>query len=128
MTAKPCWSAAADPERNLIQVSYLGRVDPAGMAECAAKILTLLPGLRPGFTVLTDLSGLEAMELDCVTPLTRMMDQFRARGVATVVRVIPDPARDIGLNILALTHYRGGVAVLTCTTRAEAEQRLPPKP
>ena len=65
------------------------------------------------------------MELDCVDSLTRVMECFKSSGVGTVVRVIPDPAKDIGFNILSITHYRRGVKVITCETLAEAERVLP---
>jgi hypothetical protein len=37
-----------------------------------------------------------------------------------VVRIIPDPSKDIGLNILSIVHYRGTVQVITCETALEA--------
>ena len=73
---------------------------------------------------MTDLSDLDAMELDCVDSLTRMMENLKSRGVGIVVRVIPDPAKDIGFNILSLTHYRRGVSVVTCETLDEATRAL----
>ena len=80
--------------------------------------------VRTGFTILTDLSDLDAMELDCVDSLTRMMEKLKSSGVGTVVRVIPDPAKDIGFNILSLTHYRRNVNILTCSTFDEAKRAL----
>jgi hypothetical protein len=41
-----------------------------------------------------------------------------------VVRVIPDPHRDIGMTIMSVFHYRGGVKIFTCQTLAEAEETL----
>jgi hypothetical protein len=41
-----------------------------------------------------------------------------------VVRVIPDPHRDIGLQIMSYFHYSGDVQILTCQTLAEAEEIL----
>jgi hypothetical protein len=85
-----------------------------------------LPELRAGFTVLADFSGMDSMDVDCVTGLTRIMDACRAHGVAKVIRIIPDPNKDIGLTMLGIVHYRGSrVHVVTCHTAAEAEQLLP---
>jgi anti-anti-sigma regulatory factor len=83
-----------------------------------------LPNLTKGFKILTDLSGLNSMDALCVSELKRMMDLCRKSGVGTVARVIPDPAKDIGFNILSLFHYRDKVHVLTFQTLAEAEQAL----
>jgi hypothetical protein len=44
--------------------------------------------------------------------------------VGTVVRIIPDPTKDIGLNILSVVHLRNGVRVLTLRDAAEAERVL----
>ncbi|PTY01237.1 hypothetical protein DB354_00350 [Opitutus sp. ER46] len=85
---------------------------------------TQLGELGQGFTMLTDLADLEHMELECVGELTRMMDVCMAAGIGKVVRVIPDPDKDIGFNLLSLTHYRGKVPTATCETREEAEAEL----
>jgi hypothetical protein len=44
--------------------------------------------------------------------------------VELVVRVIPDPTKDIGLNILSVFHYRHRVRVVTCQTMEEAARLL----
>ncbi len=112
------------PEQNLARVRYHGHVTVADMTVALARIESLLRQLRPGFTVFTDLSNLDSMDLDCVAPLTKIMDCCRAAGVGTVVRVVPDTNKDIGFNILSIIHYRHGVKIVTCATLAEAEREL----
>jgi hypothetical protein len=114
----------AQVDRNLIRIAYLGHVKAAGMKTYVDRITALLPELRPGFTVLVDLSGLESMELDCAAGIAQIMDACRSHGVGTVVRIIPDYTKDIGLNILSVVHYRGGVHVVTCRSAAEAERAI----
>jgi hypothetical protein len=114
-----------DETRNVLRVRFHGHVTAATLQAEVDQIKASLPRMRAGFTVFTDLSDLDAMELDCVDSLTRMMELFKGHGVALVVRAIPDPAKDIGFNILSLTHYRRGVQVITCRTLAEAERALP---
>ena len=80
--------------------------------------------MKPGFTVVTDLTELERMDLDCLPHLTKLMDLFLAAGVAKVVRVIPDPKKDIGFNLLSITRYRGRVPIATFGTRADADTAL----
>lgn len=111
---------------DLVRIRYVGRVTAAGTKACCAEIERLLPEVRAGFTVLTDLSALDSMDLDCVPHLTKIMDLSRAKGVGTVVRVIPDPDKDIGFNILSIIHYRRGVRIVTCETLAEAEKIVKP--
>jgi hypothetical protein len=44
--------------------------------------------------------------------------------VVRVLRIIPDPSKDIGFTLLSHTHYRGKVPFVTLTSAAEAETAL----
>jgi hypothetical protein len=118
------FKAQVDQEANLLTVSCTGRVGPDEAGSAVDQLPALLDKLKPGFRLLTDLSGLEAMDLACVPHMERLMDLCNERGVKTVVRVIPDPHKDIGLNILSLFHYRRRVRIVTCETLAEAHKVL----
>lgn len=122
--ARPTFELRVDGARNLVRIRFLGHVTVADMTACTDQVKQHLPEMRPGFIVLTDLSDLESMDLECATPLAKIMDLSRARGVGTVIRVIPDRGKDIGLNILSIIHYRRGVKLITCDTLAEAEHAL----
>ncbi len=111
---------------HLVRLRYLGHVTVAGAKACCDEVERLLPQTCAGFTVLTDLSGLDSMDLDCVPHITRMMDLSRASGIGMVVRVIPDRDKDIGFNILSIIHYRRGVRIVTCETLVEAERIVAP--
>jgi hypothetical protein len=124
MSESPNWFLQGHASRNLIEVRYRGRVTAAEVDAVCERVIELLPQMRAGFTFLADLSGLESMELDCVTGITRIMDSCNAAGIGTVVRVVPDPRKDIGLNILSIIHYRRGVHVITCQDHAEAERAI----
>lgn len=124
MATKPKFELQVDAAKNLATLRYFGHVTAADTQAAAAKIERVLPQLRSGFTVLTDLSELESMDLDCVPSLTKIMDLLRAKGVATVVRVVPDAAKDIGFNILSIIHLRRGVKIITCETLEEARRAL----
>lgn len=113
-----------DLVRNLIEVRYRGHVSVAEVKAVSEKVMEFLPQLRKGFTFLADLSLLESMELDSVTYITRIMDACNATGIGTVVRIVPDPRKDIGLNILSIIHYSRGVHVLTFQNSEEAERAL----
>jgi hypothetical protein len=45
------------------------------------------------------------MDPAAAVPLAEIMDALAEKDVAAVVRVIPDPRKDIGLNILSQFHY-----------------------
>jgi hypothetical protein len=126
MPNKPEFEIQTDALPDLVRVRYLGHVTAAGVKACLAEIERLLPRTRVGFTTLTDLSALDSMDLDCVPHLTKIMDVCRAKGIGMAVRVIPDPDKDIGFNILSIIHYRRGVRIVTCETLAEAERIVNP--
>jgi hypothetical protein len=121
---KNAFHVEVDAARNLVHTRYCGKVSAEQMKIAVAEVERQLPTMRAGFAVLADLTGLETMELDCAPHLSRIMDLCRVQGVGLVVRVIPDPSKDIGLNILSLIHYRGKVRIVTCDTLAEAERAL----
>ena len=109
---------------NLLKVSYAGRVDAQQTRRCAKECETALQTLRPGFRLLTDMSDLEEMDLACVPHIKRIMDLCDKGGVELVVRVIADPHKDIGLNIMSLFHYSKQVRIVTCKDLVEAHKIL----
>jgi anti-anti-sigma regulatory factor len=118
------YQSEIDEAKNLLTVSYTGIVDAQQTARCAKECEIAVQKLRTGFRLMTDLSGLERMDPACVTSMKRMMDLCDKAGVELVVRVIPDPHKDIGLNILSLFHYRKQVRIVTCQTLDEARKVL----
>lgn len=127
MSSPAAFEILSDGVPHLVRIRYLGHVTAAGMQACREAIEQILPRMQPGFTVVTDLSGLASMDLECAPHLTKIMDLAGNLGVGTVVRIIPDPAKDIGFNILSIIHYRGhDVRIITCETREEAERALAP--
>ncbi len=118
------FTAELDSKRNVLRVSFYGVVTGALLEVQTACVSEALKRLQPGFLVVADLTELDRMDLDCAPALTAMMDLYVAAEVGRVIRVIPDPGKDIGLNILSITHYRGRVPIVTCETRAEAEEAL----
>ena len=53
-----------------------------------------------------------------------MMDLFDQHGLKQVVRVVPEPARDIGFNIMARFHYHHNPRTTNCETMTEAAKLL----
>ena len=117
-------TAEVDKSRNLLRVTYAGRVGPEETKRAVETLQRRLADLLPGFRLLTNLSGLEEMDLACAPDMKRMMDLCSKKGVETVVRIIPDPRKDIGFNIMSLFHYPRRVRLITCKTLAEALQAM----
>jgi hypothetical protein len=114
----------ADNSRNVLKLIFSERVLPEEVERSREKVEAALAALPRGFRLLTDLSNLEYMDLGCAPPIERSMDLCNARGVSKVVRVIPDPSKDIGLTIMSLFHYSRHVPIVTCDTREEAMKML----
>ena len=110
--------------RNVITITYSGKVEPVDLVRGRPKLAAALAAVRPGFRLLTDLSGLVEMQYACASEVEAMMDLVRKKGVAEVVRVVPDPHKDIGFKVMSFFHYGRAVPVLTCDTRAEALEKL----
>ena len=110
--------------KNILRIRYFGVVTAGHMRQGADDMPGHLAQLKQGFTVLTDLSRLEQMEIDASSHLARIMDLCKAAGVGRVIRIMPDRHKDIGLTILSLIHYRRKIPIITCDTLAEAERAL----
>ena len=114
----------ADVSVNRIYTLFQGKVENASLQKELPEFTRLLSTLRPGFSLVTDLTSVESMALGCEQTIRVIMDLCRAQGVGTVVRIVPDPRKDIGFNILGRFHYGPHVTIITCETREQAEQAM----
>jgi anti-anti-sigma regulatory factor len=120
----PVFAVEVDETKNLLIIRYRGRVSAAAVARCLERVRTALSKLETGFQLLADLTELESMEVACISHIETIMELCDEKGVSAVVRVIPDPKRDIGLQIMSHFHYAAGVRIVTCTSTDEAMRRL----
>jgi anti-anti-sigma regulatory factor len=114
----------SNKSKQLLHISYVGPVRLEEFQRSREDLTTQLKELSPGFRLLADFSQMESMGLDCTPELGRMMDLIGQAGVDWVVRVIPEPSRDIGMNILTLFHYRHHPRTVTCQNLTEAARLL----
>lgn len=114
----------ADKSNNLLKISFSQHVGPEEAIRGVERVEALVADLPPGFRLLTDLSALESMDFTCAPHIKRVMELCVRRNVKSVVRVIPDPHKDIGLNIMSLFHYRRQTPILTFETLEEAMRAL----
>ena len=101
-------------------MSFAQHVDATQMGLCLTRVTHLLGDMEPGFRLMTDLSSLESMDADCAPDLGVMMDLCSKKGVKVILRVIPDPQKDIGFTILSHLHYGSDVRVTTYDNLADA--------
>jgi hypothetical protein len=116
--------ATSNKPKRLLHLSYINRVEPEELRRGLEDLKILLADLPPGFRVLVDFGRLKSMDTACAKELGRGMEMMDQSGVGLVVRVIPDPGKDIGLNILTLFHYPHHPKVVTCENMTEAARAL----
>src|SRR5258705_151033 len=98
--------ATSNKSKQLLYLGFIQQVRTEEMERDWEDVVTLLADLNAGFRLLTDLGRLDSLAPDCAPIIGRMMELFDQKGVGLVVRVIPDPTKDFGMNILSLFHYR----------------------
>jgi len=116
--------ATINKPRQLLYLSYMGRVSVEELQEGYNELIKLFEDLTTGFRLLADLSRLDVFGPNCAKEIGRAMELCDQKGVALVVRIIPDPGKDIGMNILSVFHYRNRPRIVTCKTLVEAGEIL----
>ncbi len=110
--------------KQLLHIRFLGNVQILEFQSAREDIRTELKGLSPGFRYWADFSQLESMGLECVPEIGGVMEMLAGVGVGMVVRFIPDPSKDIGMNILAAFHYPKDLQVINCATLGDVARSL----
>ena len=114
----------SDTSKNLLRIAFSEHVGPDDARIGVEEMRQLLCDLSPGFRLVADLSNLDFMDVACAEHLKRSMDLCNKAGVSKVIRIIPDPQKDIGLNIMSKFHYRREIPIVTCDSEAEAMRVL----
>jgi hypothetical protein len=118
------FSIEADKSRRLVVISFAGHVTAEDAKEATQKVHETLVDIAPNFRALTDLRWLESMQTEASPYVAEIMDALARKKVSSVVRVIPDPRKDIGFTILSQFHYGPEIRTVTFETLADAVQSL----
>jgi hypothetical protein len=118
------YSVEIDRSKRLLVISALQRVTAEEAKLVAQRARELLHDAAPGFRVLADFRWLESMDPAAAPHVAKIMDTLAEKGVSSVTRVMPDPHKDIGLNILSQFHYGPEIQIATFETLADALQSL----
>jgi hypothetical protein len=118
------YSVEADRSKRLIVISAAGHVTREEVKAAAHKVREMVRDVEPGFHLLTDFRWLESMDSSATPEVAEIMDVLTEKQVASVTRVVPDPRKDIGLNILSQFHYDPKIRIATFETLADALQSL----
>jgi hypothetical protein len=118
------FSIEANDAERLIKITWSGHVNLDEMRRCADEIGVTASKLLPGFRVLVDMTDLESMDYTGAPYIGSIMDVCVTKQVEHVVRVIPNPHKDIGMNIMSYLRYGSKVRVTVCENRADAMRLL----
>ncbi|HZS17677.1 MAG TPA: hypothetical protein VFA51_07075 [Candidatus Udaeobacter sp.] len=118
------YSVEIDRSKRLLVISALHKVTAEEANLVAQRVRELLHDVEPGFRVLADFQWLESMDTAAAPHIARIMDTLAEKQVSSVTRVIPDPHKDIGLNILSQFHYGPEIQIATFETLADALQSM----
>jgi anti-anti-sigma regulatory factor len=121
------YAVELDRSKRLLVISAAQKVTAEEANIVAQTIREVLQDVAPGFRVLADFRGLESMDSAAARHIAEIMDTLAEKEVASVTRVMPDPRKDIGLNILSQFHYGPDVTVTTFETLADAVQSIAAK-
>ncbi len=116
--------ATTNKAKQLLLLSYIGHVREEEVRRGREEASVVMADLSPGFRVLANFGQMDSMDTDTAPEIGCLMEDAERRGVAFIVRVIPDRSKDIGLNILASIHYKRPVQTVTCETMEEAVKAL----
>ena len=122
------YAVEIDQSKRLLVISAVQRVTAAEAKLAAQRVRELLQDVLPGFRVLADFRWLDSMDSASARHIAEIMDALVKRGLASVTRVIPDPHKDIGLNILSQFHYGPEIQIATFETMADALQSMAGQP
>jgi hypothetical protein len=116
------YAVELDQSKRLLVISAAQRVTAEQASQAVQEVRDLLQDVAPGFRVLADFRWLESMDPATARHVAEIMDALAQKQVASVTRVMPDPHKDIGLNILSQFHYGPEIQIATFQTLADALQ------
>jgi hypothetical protein len=118
------YAVELDQSKRLLVIGTEQHVTAEEAKLVAERVGELLRDMPPGLRVLADFRWLHSMDPAAAPHIAEIMDALAEKEVASVTRVMPDPHKDIGLNILSQFHYGPEVQITTFETLADALQDI----
>ena len=118
------FSVETSTSKRLVVISAAGHVSRDEVKQAAQEVREVLKHVCPGIRVLADFRWLESMRPSAAPHIGEIMDALAAKQVASVIRIVPDPGKDIGMNILSQFDYSHVIPISTVETLVDALDRL----
>ncbi|MFH1441274.1 MAG: hypothetical protein ABIH18_04455 [Candidatus Omnitrophota bacterium] len=116
-----------DDNKNKLTIICKGHFDIHEAEQFYSQIQEIIPKLKNGCIVFTDLSLLEQMDVGAKKFISKAMDLLNKKQVSEVIRIIPDKSRDIGFNIMSIFHYSSGTKIYSYNSYQEAKEHFKDK-
>src|SRR5437764_13447172 len=119
------FSVETNKAKRLLVITAAGHVSKEEVNHAAEQVREALRDAAPGSRVLTDFRWLESMRPSAAPHIAEIMEALAEKQVASVIRIIPDRGKDIGIiNILSEFHYSRELPISTVETLVDALDRL----
>ena len=117
-------SVEISESKRLLVFSAAGHVSREEVKQAAEEVRNALQDVAPGLRALTDFRWLDSIRPSAAPYIAEIMELLAEKQVASVIRIIPGPGKNIGLNILSQFHYARELPITTVETLVEALDRL----
>lgn len=114
----------ANKRKQILFLRYIGHVRVEELKQGRKDVEDILEELSPNFRLVGDLSDLETLDKDCAAEIAEVMELCDRKGVGLLVRVVPDPSKDIGFGIMAAFHYSQRPRMVLCENMLAAAKVL----
>ena len=106
-------SVEINRSKRLLVISAAGHVTEQEVKRAIERVHEMLRHTAPGLRALLDFRWLESIHPSAAPHIAEIMDALAEKQVASVIRVIRDPGKDIALSMLAQFRYGAELPVST---------------
>lgn len=112
-----------DAEKNRLNITLIGYICKEEVEKIFADVVVCVPELKPGFSVVTDLTQCKLGHLSGIPTFQKIMEFLLDNKVGKVVRVV-GKAKLIFNQLSRLTESLQGYSAIYVSTLNEAEEKL----
>ncbi len=116
--------ATINKQHRLLHINYLCKVTVPELERGYEELKSLINELPDGFILFADLGRMESLDPAGAGIIGQTMELLDHSGLERIVRLLPDPSKDIGFNILSIFHYTNRRPTVTCDTMKAALRAL----
>src|SRR5207237_8142691 len=95
------FSVETNKAKRLLVITAAGHVSKEEVKHAAVQVREALRDAAPGRRVLTDFRWLESMRPSPAPHIAEIMEALAEKQAASVIRIIPESGKNIGMNSLS---------------------------